>query len=111
MDSLNRGDVGGGGPHRSFVAHSGVVGRRMANETILVPVSSGVGDLDSIYTLSEVGSRIWEMLATPVSFGRLVEVICAEYDVSPEVASRDVAEFLDRLVSRKLARQEARDDA
>ena len=88
-----------------------VVTRRIADETILVPVTGDVADLDAVYTLNEVGSFIWQLIDGERSAHAIAEAVSAEYDVSPEVASSDVAEFLDRLVSRRLARQGARDDA
>lgn len=89
---------------RYFVADDNLVVRTIGSETILVPVTSGVGDLDSIYTLSDVASRVWSLLRTPVSQDRIISVICAEYDVTPEVVSRDVGEFLDTLISKNLVR-------
>jgi hypothetical protein len=89
---------------RSFVADTALVTRRIADETILVPISSRVGDLDSIYTLTEIGSRIWSLLQqAPVSLDQIVAVVCAEYDVTADVASNDAAAFIDSLVSKKLA--------
>lgn len=87
---------------RRFVAHTGVVTRRIGNETILVPVSSRVGDLDAIYTLTEVGSSVWALLREPASLRQIADVVCAEYDVTSDVALKDVAEFLDVLLAKKL---------
>ena len=39
-----------------------VVSRKIADEVILVPIRKNVGDLESIYTLDEVGARIWELI-------------------------------------------------
>lgn len=87
---------------RRFVAHTGLVSRRIGNETILVPVSSRVGDLDAIYTLTEVGSSVWALLREPVSVRQIAGVLCAEYDVTSDVALKDIAEFLDVLLTKKL---------
>lgn len=87
---------------RRFVVHPGLVTRRIATETIVVPVSSRVGDLDAVYTLTEVGSRVWALLAQPISIRQIANVICAEYDVTAEVAVQDVAAFLDELLAKKL---------
>ena len=89
-------------PHERLIAHNGVVSREIANETLLVPISSRVGDLDAIYTLSGVGPRVWTLLRQAVSSRQIVDTLCEEYDVSPEVAARDVAEFLDALLAKKL---------
>ena len=96
---------------RCFVADTALVTRRIADETILVPVSSRVGDLDSIYTLTEIGSRIWSLLqAAPVSLDQIVGVVCAEYEVSADVAAEDAAAFIDSLVARRLAHPVAERD-
>jgi hypothetical protein len=89
-------------PDCAFVASTGLVSRRIADETILVPVASGVGDLDAVYTLSDVGSRIWTLLQRPVSIDQIVSVLSAEYDVVPEVASSDVTEFVASLLNKGL---------
>ena len=87
-----------------FVADKALVTRRIADETILVPVSSRVGDLDSIYTLTEVGSRIFSLLQeAPVSVDQIVNVVCAEYEVSPALAAADASAFIEVLVAKKLA--------
>jgi hypothetical protein len=78
------------------------VTRVIVGETLIVPVAGGVADLEAIYTLNEVGSRIWELLTEPISVRRLVDVIQAEYDVSRDDATRDVAEFLEVLRSAGL---------
>jgi hypothetical protein len=87
------------------VADSRIVVRRVGRETLLVPVSSGVGDLDSIYMLTDVGSTIWALLAQPTAPASIVDAVCAEFDVTREVAARDVHEFLDALASKKLIRR------
>ena len=89
---------------RRFVADASIVVRRIGDETLLVPVTSHVGDLDSIYTLTDVGSRIWTWLETPVSLRQIVNLLCAEYDVAAHIASRDTAGFVDALVAKRLAR-------
>jgi hypothetical protein len=87
-----------------FVADTTLVTRRIGDETILVPIASRVGDLDSIYTLTEVGSRIWSLLVeSPVTVDQIAVVICAEYNVSHSVAAEDAREFVEALVSGRLA--------
>src|SRR5688572_32970880 len=72
----------------------GVVARRFGRETLLVPVCGGVGDLDSVYTLNEIGTAVWDALASPTSVARIVDLLVAEYDVTAEQARRDVDGFL-----------------
>ena len=87
---------------KCFSKDKNLVSRSIAGETIIVPVRSGVSDLEYVYTLNEVGSRIWALLdeGTPVS--RIVEMICAEYEVTPEQASQDIAEVFRSLEAAAL---------
>ena len=47
---------------RCFQKDPNIVSRKIADEVILVPIRHNVGDLESIYTLNEVGARIWELV-------------------------------------------------
>jgi hypothetical protein len=78
------------------------VTRQIAEETLVVPVAGGVGDLDAIYTLNEVAAHIWKMVAAPTSVDRIVEEICRVFDVPADQAADDVVTFLDALESAGL---------
>ncbi len=84
---------------RSFVT------RHIAGETLVVPVTGHVMDLESIYVLNPVGSRIWELLESPITADRIAEIVANEFAVSPENAAGDVVEFLDVLGSRGLIQE------
>ena len=47
---------------RCFKKDPNMVSRKIADEVILVPIRQNVGDLESIYTLNEVATRIWELM-------------------------------------------------
>ena len=81
----------------AYKKQEGIVTRSIAGETILVPVRNRVGDLDSIYTLNEIGTTIWRMLDTPADMDRISSAIAGEYDVTKEEAAVDAAEFIARL--------------
>jgi len=81
-----------------------LVTRRVAGETIVVPVRSHVADLDSIYTLNELGSRIWELIDGRNKVADIVLAICEEYEIGPDEAARDVNNFLSALEAERLTR-------
>lgn len=91
---------------RAAASEGGVVARRFGVETLLVPVCGGVGDLDSVYTLNEVGTTIWESIADPLSREELIAKITSEYDVTAEQAERDLDAFLRDLTELRLVRLE-----
>ena len=81
------------------------VTRDIGGETLIVPVTGHVMDLESIYVLNPVGSRIWELLRSPTTADRIVEAVAGEFDVSPQDAAADVGEFLDALSTRGLIQE------
>jgi len=74
-----------------------MVFRKIEDEIILVPIRNNVGDLQSIYTLNEVAGRIWELLDGKNSEADIVNVLTSEFEVTPEQARADVADFLREL--------------
>jgi hypothetical protein len=79
--------------------------RTIGGETLIVPVAGTVIDLESIYVVNPVGSRIWELLASPTTALRIAEVIAAEFDVPVPVAVADAVEFLESLRTRGLIQE------
>lgn len=88
-------------PHADqvFVRSQSVVSRRVAGETLIVPVRGKVGDLASIYSFNETGSLIWQSLETPKGVSELISAVEQEYAVEPEQAERDVKQFLNDMLS------------
>jgi len=84
---------------RSFVT------REIAGETLIVPVTGRAMDLESIYVLNPVASRIWELLRSPTTADRIAGVVAGEFAVTPEHAAGDVAEFLELLSARGLIQE------
>jgi hypothetical protein len=78
--------------------------RQIAGETLIMPIAGRTADLESIYVLNEVGSRIWQLVGSPTTADRIVEVVAREFDVSADQAAGDVAEFLEALDARGLIR-------
>ncbi|HEV3217121.1 MAG TPA: PqqD family protein [Vicinamibacterales bacterium] len=91
-----------GADDKSFVT------RRIGGETILVPVTAEVADLDSVYTLNEVGSFVWDLIDGRRSAQAIAEAVSAEYDVAIEQATLDVDELVTALEAKGLARRDAR---
>lgn len=89
---------------KRFIKESDFVTRNIKGETIIVPVKGNVGDLDSIYTLNEVGTLVWELIDRQNSLSQIVEAICDEYDITPEEAEKDVIALVGSLEEAGLIR-------
>jgi len=74
-----------------------IVSRRIADETILVPVRGKTHDLDSLYTLNDSGARAWELVDGRHSLGQIRDRIVSEYEVGPEEAGADLIELMTAL--------------
>jgi len=73
--------------------------RKIVEELVLVPIRRNVADMDTIYTLNEVGAFLWERLQMPTSLDELEAAVLAEYDADADTVAADVAAFLGELIS------------
>jgi len=85
-----------------FIRNQEVVSRRIEGELIIVPIRSGVGDLNFLYTLNSVGSVLWDFMTEGRTLGEMVQRICDEFEVTRSQAARDIESFLDSLIEEKL---------
>jgi len=74
-----------------------LVFRKIGGECLLVPVFQNVADMDGLYVLNEVGSRIWELLDGQNPVRRIRDIIVGEYEVNPQEAEADVWDFLEQI--------------
>jgi hypothetical protein len=82
---------------RYFVKARDLVTRSILEEMIVVPIRNNVGDLNSIYTLNDVGTTIWESLDGKSSVGQIVAAIFRDYEVSLEEAAKNTVDFLEEM--------------
>jgi hypothetical protein len=86
-------------PDKIVVRNGEPISASVDGETVILGLEA-----EAYFGLGEIGSVIWEMIATP----RRVSDICArlgnDYDVSPEICERDTLAFLSRLLADKLIR-------
>jgi hypothetical protein len=69
--------------------------RQVAGCHVVVPV--GALDFDGVITLNETGVLIWSALQKETTKDELINLFLEEYDVSREIADRDVEAFLLKL--------------
>ena len=74
-----------------------MVGRKIADEVVLVPISQNMADLTYMYTLNSVGGRIWELLDGGTTAEAIISTLVREYEVEYPQAEADVIEFLGQM--------------
>ncbi|MBI4647124.1 MAG: lasso peptide biosynthesis PqqD family chaperone, partial [Bacteroidia bacterium] len=58
-------------------------------ETVMMSIHKG-----EYYGLNPVSSRIWELIAAPVSIKQICDILMQEYEVSSEQCEHEVIDFL-----------------
>jgi len=87
-----------------LVPNGDYVFRNIGDQTILVPVRAGVSELDSLFTLNEVGAVVWRAVEARSSVHEIVTAVLSEFEIEQAAAEDDVREFLTSLLDRELIR-------
>jgi Coenzyme PQQ synthesis protein D (PqqD) len=80
-----------------LVRNPATVSRVIAGETLVVPICSGVGDMEAVYTFNALGAQLWDLLEQKLSAEELVAWLTQNFEVAPEAARTDVQIFVDDL--------------
>jgi hypothetical protein len=87
----------------SYIPSEDIVVREIEGELIIVPLVSGVGDMeDELFTLNQTGRAIWERLDGRKPLGDIAGELSAEYEASPSEIERDVIGLVQELLIRKI---------
>ena len=79
-----------------------IIFKDIEGTSILIPVISGVGDLNSdIFQLNETGSRVWEMLDGTTPLENIVLTLADEYDAPAQSIEEDVLNLIRTLVEKQ----------
>ena len=80
-----------------------IVARVIEDELIIVPLVSGIGDIeDDLFTLNETGRAIWDRLDGKNNLKDIVVLLSEEFDASPSEMENDVIGFVQALLHRKI---------
>ncbi|RKY41654.1 MAG: hypothetical protein DRP81_08250 [Candidatus Omnitrophota bacterium] len=82
---------------KKYKKNPNMVFRKIADEVILVPIRNKVGDLQSIYTLNEVGARIWELIDGKRELAKIKEILLEEFSVDVPRVEEDLKAFVQKL--------------
>jgi hypothetical protein len=80
-----------------------VVARDIQGELIIIPITSGVGNLeDEIFTLNETGRAIWDEMDGKKSIKDVVDELVQKFDGPREQVEKDVLGLNGELLKRKM---------
>jgi hypothetical protein len=82
---------------RVWARSARMVGRRIGDEFVLVPLAGRGADIDHILNLNRVGTFIWEQLDGRTSGGQIVDRMTGRFEVDRSRAEADYLEFMSAL--------------
>ncbi|CAM4140603.1 lasso peptide biosynthesis PqqD family chaperone [Paenibacillus alkaliterrae] len=69
----------------------------MNGEKVMLSIENG-----KYYNLGQIGGRVWELMASPVSIQDMVKQLVTEYEIEPESCEQQVRHFLQKLATEGL---------
>jgi hypothetical protein len=85
--------------HDVLVRSERMVGRKVADEFILVPLVGKGADVDAILNLNRVGAFIWERIDGKRDGDAVVDALVGHFEVDRARAAADYLEFVEKLLS------------
>jgi len=80
-----------------------VVARTIEGQLILVPLVSGIGDLeDELFTLNETGKAIWDRLDGKKTLRDVLMELLAEFEAPAGEIEQDLIGLVEELVKRRI---------
>ncbi|MBT5873731.1 MAG: lasso peptide biosynthesis PqqD family chaperone [Candidatus Latescibacteria bacterium] len=74
-----------------------IVSSKLDDQVVMMSIDKG-----AYFGLDEIGSRIWELLASPRTVSGLCSILIQEYDVPREECEQDILALLNELAEKNL---------
>ena len=86
-----------------YMPSEDIVARNIEGELIIVPLVSGIGDLeDELYTMNETGKAIWDRLDGKKKLKDLLEELSAEFEAPAGEIEKDLIGLVEELLRRRI---------
>ena len=73
----------------------------VAGMIVLVPVGKVTAEFPGMITLNATGAWLWQLLEQGHTEASLCKAVCERYEVTEEVAAKDVQAFIQKLLPTK----------
>jgi hypothetical protein len=86
-----------------YVPSQDIVSREIEGELIIVPLVSGIGDMENeLYTLNQTGKAVWEKLDGRKCLKDIAKELNEEFEASEGEIQKDVVGLVQELFKRKM---------
>ena len=83
--------------HQQYRRNQQFISRQIADEFLLIPITSQLKGDNWLFVLNEVGARIGELMDNVRSLQQIEELLLEEFDTSQEQLEKDLLRLLDQL--------------
>ena len=90
---------------KKLIREENVAWRIIEGEAVLIASKDS-----SVHSLSDVGTRIWQLADGNLTVGQIVDALNEEYEVEKDELEKDVIEFVESLSAEPLALVRLEDD-
>jgi hypothetical protein len=89
--------------NKIYVHSEDVVAREIEGELIIVPLVSGIGDIeDELFAMNETGKAIWNKLDGKRSLKKVVKELSEEFEALAGEIEKDVIGIVEELLKRRM---------
>ncbi len=88
--------------NRVYQQNGDIVSRKIADETLLVPIRGNLADMQQIFSLNPVAEYIWQAIDGTQSLDDIRKGVLAHFEVAPEQCEADIRTFIGRLLENQL---------
>lgn len=81
---------------------NGFMLRKLAGQSVVVPLGARVVEFNGIMTLSESGALLWQKLQDGATEDELVQEILSNYNIDENTARTDVKAFIESMSARNI---------
>ncbi|MBU1344823.1 MAG: PqqD family protein [Proteobacteria bacterium] len=86
-----------------YKALKDTVTKQIEDELLIVPLVSGIGDLDSeMFSLNKTAALVWERLDGITCLGDLIQDISKEFEIPYNTIQADVVDLVENLLKKGL---------
>lgn len=90
-------------PDSVLIRSDDIVSREIEGELLIVPIASGIGDMeDELYTLNDTGREIWNLIDGKRTIKDIVTELTNNYSAPFDEINRDVLGITRELINRKI---------
>jgi len=86
-----------------YVPSEDIVARDVQGEFVIIPITSGIGDLeDEIFSLNESGRAVWDQLDAKKTLREVIKVLESKFEATGDEIEKDVLGISEELLKRKM---------